>query len=73
MSQRQITLPTDDLDFILEIISKRRESLCRENRKALIANNGIIDEDVIVKERDELVDNIDRINKHILMTFKVLN
>jgi len=66
-SQREITLPMDDLDLILDTVKEKRESLCRKNIKEMVSNGGV--DSSSTRERDELVDDIDRICKHILMTY----
>ena len=71
MSQRQITLPTDDLNLILDLIMEKRQDLCEESMQELVSNGGIGSSSI--DKRNELVDNITRINKHIVMTFKIID
>ena len=71
MSQRQITLPTDDLDFILDILNEKRCDLIDANMKQLMKNGGNKTDNIAISidKREKLYNNIKRINKHILMTF----
>ena len=75
MSQRQITLPTDDLNLILDLLNEKRCDLCEENRRALKKRGGIKTSSMEKEfdRRNKLYDNIKRINKHIVMTFKVID